>query len=158
LGRAIRWTRNGLSLTPGSGVTLNSITLLPHFSLSGYAGPVTLPFGMAYDITARNAATSTSYLTVENDVPITINLHSDFYDISRLDLFLDSCGENEILFYNYRRDHGTPESTFLFGFTIQSMDVTIAPETVVPEPGTATLLGLGLLGFRHTRRKLKNRL
>jgi hypothetical protein len=148
--------QEGLSLTPGEGVRLNSITLVPHFSLSGYEGSESLLFGIAYYIGARNAMTGTSYLTVQDNVPLTIDLYSDYYDIARFDLFLDSDGANDIRFSDYRRTHGTPESTFQFGFTIQSMDITIS-ETVVPEPGSAALLSIGLFGFGYARRRMKNR-
>jgi hypothetical protein len=144
--------REGLSLYVSDDVILNSVTLMPHFSVSGYGGPVDLPFVMSYHIAARNAPTSISYLTVSDGTPETINLHSDFYDIYRLDLFVDSMDSNDNSFSTYRSGHGVPESIFQFGFTIQAMDIT-----EIPEPGAAALLGTGLVAFGLGRRKLAGR-
>lgn len=143
--------REGLSLNVGPTTTLNSVTLMPHFSASGYGDLVQMPLTLSYLINANNAATSVSYLTVADGVPVTLNLHSDFYDIYRLDLFLDSNGANDNAFYTFRQQNGTPASVFQIGFTIQSMDLTSI--TAVPEPGTASLVAMGLVAIGWLRRK-----
>jgi hypothetical protein len=136
-----------LSLSVGAGITLDSITIVPHFSASGYTDPSASPFTMSLLISAHNAPTSWSYYTVNDGERLTLSLHSDYYDIYRVDLALGSDGENDSRFHTYRTEHGTPESIFQFGFTIESMHVTI-----IPEPHPANYLTLGLSIFWLQRR------
>jgi len=136
---------------------INSITILPHFSILGTDDPVKFGFAIrtvgylmpVYTITG-------SYETPGSDdySPITIDIYTprDWFP-SPYVLSIDNQANwpnEQHYFGKYLIDHGLGGATIERGFTILSIDYT--PYTV-PEPATMLLLGLGLIGLAGVRRK-----
>jgi len=123
--------------------TINSITLLPVFR--AYANGVLLPDQCSFFIYASGnwQGGQADGLDQSSGTPITLsgpNLLDSYGPLSTLNLsvFLDMVGGNAGLF-PYEQQDLSETVNVEFGFTVQSMDITPAPE-----PATVSITGLGL--------------
>ncbi len=136
---------NAITFEIDPAYTFTSITILPYLTVSGSTTPPPCSFTLEYDVTGTTGPWTDQYFSSVNSEdygqPLTVSLNPQpamqFY---RFDLQIDTglAGGEAVNFYDYRQAHLGQEQTFQFGFTVQSLDYTAAPE-----PGAVTLLMLG---------------
>lgn len=147
------WAWEGLQLSVDGHI--DSVTVQPYFSVVGSAASVSLPFEMSL-LKGGNGLSGTSYQLVDPSQiqPVVFNFpDSEDFWVSSLTLQPTSDFGQEMHFLDYRRQN-SEEQTFMFGFTIKSLDYTPDTSLAVPEPNTTLFMCLGLLGLLFARRKL----
>lgn len=142
--------REGLSLSVDGG--LDSITLSPHLTISGYTQSIEFPFycRLTWFYGDRPYFEQYQLLDPTSDSPITLTPFP-FPDSKayRVDLDIDSFGQNDSVISSLRSACGTPDASFDLGFTVVSLSYQ-----PIPEPATASLaLAAFLSAFYFKRRK-----
>jgi hypothetical protein len=141
--------REGLTLSVAG--KIDSITLVPHFSVVGVADNIFLPFDISFLAHDTGSTEYVDYTTPMSATALTINFTPGELP-SSLDLGLLSAQGDSVYVQTYLSQHGFPDVRFDFGFTIESMQYT---PVVAPEPGTLALGGLALtcafIARRHRR-------
>ena len=142
--------REGLSLSVDG--DLESITLSPHLTISGYTQSIEFPFycRIAWFYGDRPYFEQYQVLDPTSDSPITLTPFQ-FPDSKayRVDLDIDSFGQNDAVISSLRSACGTPDACFDLGFTVVSLSYE-----PIPEPGTASFALAALLSaFYFKRRK-----
>jgi hypothetical protein len=128
---------------------INSITIVPHFTVLGSSGPGILPF--TFHLIPSGAGGFGDHQIRTTDLESQLSFQVSYYDGPDFPYFITSQisawsaidGPNigtEI--YEYRQQHLTEDLTFQFGFTIESMDYS-----VIPEPSATALFGVALVSF-----------
>lgn len=129
---------------------IDSITILPYFTVLGSSDQVQLAFPMEF-FGGTVPQPFYVYFDPSNPGPITIPINqtatmptdpSQLGWLGKLDCDIgNDSGPVSIAFTNYR-DQNSPDETFEFGFSILSLNYT-----PIPEPATGDLLGASMLGL-----------
>lgn len=140
---------------------INSITIVPYYSLLGSEEPLQFSFPIMIDPRTFGSGgvtyLSPDWFNAATPYPSEITYNWAFRngDISSFDINLipaSEWGTPNVILYDYLAANNFPDATFQFGFTIESLDYTPAPE-----PGTLSLAGLGLCGWLGSKLKLSRR-
>ncbi len=133
---------------------ITSVTIAPHVTATvGSLDPVTveLPF-TTYLFPSSGGGPGGHQIAGAGDATFTVSFYdgpeSPFFITSQLDLSCALNGMGDGFPANqFRQQNISDDVTLDYGFTIVSLNFA-----AVPEPGTASLLGLGLLGLYYSRR------
>jgi hypothetical protein len=142
--------REGLSISVDG--DLESISLSPRLTITGYTQSIEFPFycHLTWFYGDRPYFEQYEVLDPTSDSPITLTPFQ-FPDSKayRVDLDIDSFGQNDSVISSLRSACGTPDACFDLGFTVVSLSYE-----PIPEPGTASIALAALLSaFYFKRRK-----
>ena len=137
--------REGLSFSVDG--IINSITILPYFSIMDSGETTQLPFEIGFTPIYENAITFIHYLGVDpaDQSLLTINLYNDdIFQVHSLDITITSDFGEFLYFRDYLEEHPDPV-TFQYGFIVKSLDYT--PTYPTPEPSIVLFFVVCLLAL-----------